>query len=61
MAERYPVRHLQYRKAIRDVHFFFQEEGLKIKNNQPLLPYIMLFKHLCAALKISQKYGWKNA
>jgi len=25
-------------KVIRDVHSFIQEEGLKIKKNQPILP-----------------------
>jgi hypothetical protein len=34
MAERHPVRNSQFMKAIRDVHSFFQEESLNIRNNK---------------------------
>jgi hypothetical protein len=33
MAKRHPVRNSQFMKAIRDVHSFFQEEGLIIIEN----------------------------
>jgi hypothetical protein len=36
MAKRYPVRNSQFKKAIKDVHSFFQEESFKIRNNQPV-------------------------
>jgi hypothetical protein len=39
MAKRHPVRNSHFRKAIRDVHSFFQEESFKIKNNQQVLPH----------------------
>jgi hypothetical protein len=41
-------------KAIRDVHTFFQEESLKIKNNQPVIPYTAIVAHVCAAFEISE-------
>jgi hypothetical protein len=37
MAKRHPVRNSHFMKAIRDVHSFFQEESLKIRNNQQIL------------------------
>jgi hypothetical protein len=54
MAKRHSVRKLQFMKAIIDVHSFFQEESLKIKNNQPILPHTALLDFVCAALKISK-------
>jgi hypothetical protein len=39
MAKRHPVRNSQFMKALRDVHSFFQEESLKIRNNQQVLPH----------------------
>jgi hypothetical protein len=35
-------------KSVRDVLSLLQGEGLKVKNNQPILP------HICATLKISE-------
>jgi hypothetical protein len=52
MAKRHPVRNSQFMKAIRDVHSFFQEESIKI-NNQQVLPHTATIKHICACLKIS--------
>jgi hypothetical protein len=40
-------------KAIRDVHSFFQEDSLKIKNNHPILPYTAIIAYLYADMKIS--------
>jgi hypothetical protein len=56
MAKRHPIRNSQFMKAIRDVHYFFQEESFKIKNNQPILPHTAIMQHVCASLKISQEY-----
>jgi hypothetical protein len=42
MAKRYTVRNSQFMKVIRDVHSFFQEESFKIRNNQPVLPHIVI-------------------
>jgi 3-deoxy-D-manno-octulosonic-acid transferase len=36
MAKRHPVRNSQFMKAIRDVHYFFQEESFNIRNIQPV-------------------------
>jgi hypothetical protein len=36
MAKRLPVRNSQFMKAIRDVHSYFQEKSIKIRNNQPV-------------------------
>jgi hypothetical protein len=40
-------------KAIGDVHSFFQEESLKIKNNQPILVHTAIMERVCACLKIN--------
>jgi hypothetical protein len=53
MAKRHPIRNSQFMKAIRDVHSFFQEESLKIKNNQSILLHAAIMQHVCACLKIS--------
>jgi len=52
MARRHPIRNSQFLKYIRDVHSFFQEESLKIKNNQPILPHTVILERVCAALKV---------
>jgi hypothetical protein len=36
-------------KAIRDVHSFFQEESIKIRNN----PHTAIMERVCACLKVS--------
>jgi hypothetical protein len=41
-------------KAIRNAHSFFQEEGLQIKNNHPVLPHTAVLECVCAAMKISE-------
>jgi hypothetical protein len=33
---------------------FFQEESLKTKNNQPILPQTVILEHICAARKTSE-------
>jgi hypothetical protein len=38
ISKRHHVRNSEFIKAILDVHSFFQEESLKIKNNHPILP-----------------------
>jgi hypothetical protein len=50
MAKRHPVRNSM---AIRDVHFFFQEESFKIRNNQQVLSHTAIMEHVCACLKVS--------
>jgi hypothetical protein len=40
-------------KAIRDVHYF-QEEGQKNINNQPLAPHTAIVAHVHVAFKISK-------
>jgi len=39
MAERHPLRNPQVMREIRDVHSFFRKEGLRVKNNQPIVPH----------------------
>jgi hypothetical protein len=41
-------------KAIRDVHSFFPEESLLVKNNHPVLSHTAILECVCAALKISE-------
>jgi hypothetical protein len=53
MAKRHPVRNSQFMKAIRDVHSFFQEEGFKLRNNQPILSQTAIMERICACLKVS--------
>jgi hypothetical protein len=48
----YPVRNSQFMKAIRDVHSLFQEESLKIRNNQHLLPHTVIMER-GACFKVS--------
>jgi hypothetical protein len=36
-------------KTIRDVHSFFQEECLKVENNQPILPHTAILERVCVA------------
>jgi hypothetical protein len=36
MAKRHPVRNSQFMKAVRDVHYLFQEESFNIRNSQPV-------------------------
>jgi tRNA(Arg) A34 adenosine deaminase TadA len=52
MAKRHPVRNSQFTMAIRDVHSFFQEERLKIRNSQQVLSYTAIMERVCA-LKVS--------
>jgi hypothetical protein len=40
-------------KAIRDVHYFFQEESFKIRNNQQVLPHTAIMERVCACLNVS--------
>jgi hypothetical protein len=41
-------------KANIDVHSFFQEENLKIKNNLPTLSHRTILECVCAALEIRE-------
>jgi hypothetical protein len=50
MARRLPVWNSEFMKAIRDVYSFFQDDSLKIKNNQPILPHTAIVERVCAAL-----------
>jgi hypothetical protein len=36
MSKKWHVGNSQFKKVMRDVHSFFQDEGLKIKNNQAI-------------------------
>jgi hypothetical protein len=61
MAKRHLVRNSQFMKAIRDVHYFFQEEIFKIRNNQQVLPHTAIMERVCARLKVSPlAYEYKN-
>jgi hypothetical protein len=40
-------------KAIRDVHYFFQEESFNIRNDQQVLPHTVIIERVCACLKVS--------
>jgi hypothetical protein len=53
MAKRH-VKNSHFMKAIRDVHSFFQEESLKVRNNQPVLPHTAILEHVFTVLKISK-------
>jgi hypothetical protein len=55
MANRHTVRNSQFMKAIRDVHSYeyFQEENLKIRNNQHVLPHTAIMERVCAYFKVS--------
>jgi hypothetical protein len=63
MAKRHPVRNSQFMKAIRDVHFFFQEESFKIRNDNQVLPHTAIMERVCACWKVRplayeyRKYG----
>jgi hypothetical protein len=48
MAKRHPVRNSQFMKAIRDVHYSFQEESFKIRNSQ----HIAIMERVCACLNV---------
>jgi hypothetical protein len=52
MFKRYPVRSSQFMKIIGDVHSFFQEESLKINNNQPVLLRAAILECVCVTLDI---------
>jgi hypothetical protein len=54
MTKTYHVRNSQFMKVIRDVHSFFQEWKLKIRNSQPILPDTKVIGSICAALKLSE-------
>jgi hypothetical protein len=54
MFNRHPVRNSQFMKMIRDVHSFFQEESLKIKNNQPVLLHTAILECVCVTLEIGE-------
>jgi hypothetical protein len=41
-------------KAIRDIHFFFQEGSQKMKYNQPVPLYTAMMIRVCAAIKFSE-------
>jgi hypothetical protein len=47
MAKRHPVRNSQFMKALTDVHSFFQEESLKIRNNQQVLSHTATMERVC--------------
>jgi hypothetical protein len=47
-------------KAIRDVHFFFQEESGNKKKDEIVLPDKTVLKCVCAVLEFSRK-SQKNA
>jgi hypothetical protein len=53
MAKRHPMRNSQSMKAIRDVHSVFQEESIKIRNNQQVLLHAAVMERVCACLKVS--------
>jgi hypothetical protein len=52
MAKRHPVRNSQFMKASCDVYSLFQEESIKIRNNQAVLPHTAIMDHVCACLKV---------
>jgi hypothetical protein len=54
MSKRHPIRNSQVMMAILDIHSFFQEESLKLNNNQPILPHIVILERVYAVLKISE-------
>jgi hypothetical protein len=50
MFKRYPVIDSQFMKVIRDVHSFFREESLKIRNIQPVVPLTAVLEHVQSEL-----------
>jgi hypothetical protein len=58
MAKRHLVRNSQFMKAI---HSFFQEESIKIRNNQQVLPHTAIMERVCACLKVNPlAYEYRN-
>jgi hypothetical protein len=53
IAKRHPIRNSEFMKATTYEHSFFQEDSLKIKNNQPILQHTAKMEHVCACLKFS--------
>jgi hypothetical protein len=46
------LKNSQYMKVAKDVHLVFQEECLKMQNNQLVTPHTSVVAYICAAFKI---------
>jgi hypothetical protein len=53
MSNRHSVRNTQFKKAIKHVHSFLQD-NLKINNNHVILLHTTILEYPCAVLKIGE-------